>query len=166
MLKALLCWLVVLECVLMPAPSWGEEIYPGRWWHIPQVAEKLALSEAQKQQLDALFLDNRGKLVEFKSALERERAELDAQLEKEPVDEAAVMAQLKRLEGARTNLASERLRFGLEVRKILGYEKFQELRALFKDYREKRIAPLPPPKKHSGIRHLGPFHSYFRGALG
>jgi len=163
MLKAVLCWLVLLSCALMPAVSRGEEIYPGKWWRIPQVAEKLALTDAQQRQLDELFMDNRGKLVELKSALERERTELNVLLEKEPVNEAAVMAQLKKLEAARTDLSSERLRFGLEVRKILGYEKFQDLKTFFKDYREKRV---PAPKKQSGVIHLGPFHLSFKTWVG
>jgi Spy/CpxP family protein refolding chaperone len=151
MFRAFLCWLVLLSFVLLPSISRGEDIYPGKWWRIPEVAEKLALTDAQKQQLDTLFMSNRGRLVELKSALERERTELNALLEKEPVDEAAIMTQLKKLESARTDLSSERLRFGLEVRKILGYERFQDLKSFFKAYREKRAAP----KKQSRLGRPG-----------
>lgn len=142
MLKAVLCRLVLISCLLIPSVSRGEEIYPGKWWRIPEVAGKLDLTVDQKQQLDDLFMDNRGKLVELKSALERERNQLNSILEKEPVSEAAVMAQLKKLEAAQTDLSAERLRFGLGVRKILGYEKFQSLKTFLKEYREKR-APIP-----------------------
>lgn len=164
MLKVLSCWILLLVRVFMPAVAGAEEVYPGKWWHIPQVAEKLKLNETQKHELDGLFMDNRGKLVELKSALERERAELDRILEKELLNEAEVMAQLKKLEEARTNMAAERLRFTLEVRKILGYQKFQSLKGLFKDFKDK--GPPAVPKKESGLRFQRPSSSGSFAGLG
>lgn len=119
-----------------------DDIYPGKWWRIPEIAGKLELTEVQKSRLDELFMDNRGKLVEFKSALERERTVLDELMEREPLDEAAVMAQLRRLESARTDLTAERFRFTFEVRKILGYGKFQDLKRSIKEAKDKkRVVP-------------------------
>lgn len=135
---------VLFFCLVTPRICSADDIYPGKWWRMPELSTELGLTDAQKRHLDELFMSNRGRLVERKTALERERVELSAVLDREPMDEAGIMAQLKRLESARTELSAERLRFGLEVRRILGYERFLKLKAYFKE-RERR--PLPSTKR-------------------
>jgi len=138
MWKAILCCMAVLVWICMPHFSQAESIHPGRWWHMPQVSEDLHITDAQIQKLDELFLDNRRKLIDLKSEVEKERLELGNILEREPLDEAAVTAQFKDLQAARTNLSAERLRFILEVRRILTPEQFRQLGATYRQFREKR----------------------------
>ncbi|NIO05765.1 MAG: periplasmic heavy metal sensor [Proteobacteria bacterium] len=95
------------------------------------MTEQLNLNDEEKGALDELFLDNRRKLIDLKGTMERERLELENVFEKESLDEPAVMAQFKRLEDARANLATERFRFVIEVRKMIGYDRFQSLKAFF-----------------------------------
>ena len=53
-------------------------------------------------------------------------------MEAEPLDEKAVNRQFARLEKARSQLASERSRFLVEVRKILGHNRFQRLKQIYR----------------------------------
>ncbi|MGD8755336.1 MAG: periplasmic heavy metal sensor, partial [Desulfobacterales bacterium] len=86
-------------------------------------------------QLDRLYENSHRKLIDLKSAVKREQFELDTLLGKEPVDDAKVRKQFKRLEKARTDLANERLGFVIRVREIIGADRFQQLKTSYKDWR-------------------------------
>jgi Spy/CpxP family protein refolding chaperone len=66
-------------------------------------------------------------MIKLKSQVEAEQFKLQALLEKNKLDEAAVRAQNRKLEQARTQLANERTAFVVEVRKIIGSQRFQKL---------------------------------------
>jgi Spy/CpxP family protein refolding chaperone len=78
-------------------------------------------------------------MIDLKSAVEKERLELGILMDKETLDEDAVRGQFKKLGQVRANLAAERFRFILAVRKILGAERFQSLKTLFWASREQRL---------------------------
>ena len=138
MLKKILGGILLAVWVFVPLISMAQEIPSGKWWRMPRLSEGLDLSNPEKQALDDLFVDSRRKLIDLKSVVEKERFELETLLEKETLDEAAAMEQLKRLEKARSDLAGERFRFLLQVRKTLGFERYQQLKSLFRGFREKR----------------------------
>ena len=127
-----------LMCVLIATRSMGEELPHGKWWRMGRAAEQLGLSDGERRELDDLFVQNRRTLIELKSALEKERFELDNLIERPSFDRAASMAQFKKLERARADLAAERFRFLLEVRNILGFERYQQLKSWFREFRENR----------------------------
>jgi Spy/CpxP family protein refolding chaperone len=112
------------------------QVPAGKWWHMPGVAKKLELTDEHARQLDGLFVQNRMKLIDLKSALEKERFELQNLLDKDRLDEKVVLDQFARVQAARSKLDAERFYFLLEVRKILGLERFQHLEMLVKDFRE------------------------------
>lgn len=122
---------------------------PGRWWRMPEVADALELSQADKDSLDALYVQNRRGLIEIKNDLERERFELENILDQQSLDEKAAMDQFRKIERYREKLSTERFRYLLEVRKMLGHERYQRLMAMARDLhgkREKRRdAPDAPP---------------------
>lgn len=138
-LKGMLMVVPVLLWIFMPMDSLGARMPLGKWWRMPHVAEQLNLNGREKEQLDDLFIQSRRKLIHLKSAVEKERLELGILMDKETLDEDAVLGQFQKLGQARANLASERFRFLLEVRKILGAERFQSLKTLFWKSKEKRF---------------------------
>jgi Spy/CpxP family protein refolding chaperone len=144
MLKRILGGVLVVIWCLVPVVSSAQELAPGRWWRLPRVAKHLDLSSEEKERLDDLFVHSRRKLIDLKSAVERERFDLENLLEKEQLDEKAVMEQFKRLEKARSDLANERFRTLLEMRKTLGFERYQQLKALFRELKKRR---------HGGGKH-------------
>ncbi len=112
------------------------QVPAGKWWHMPGVAKKLELTDEHVKQLDSVFVQNRMKLIDLKSVLEKERFELQNFLDKDRLDEKAVLDQFARVQAARSKLDAERFYFLVEVRKILGLERFQHLEMLVKDFRE------------------------------
>jgi Spy/CpxP family protein refolding chaperone len=133
--------ITLIAIIWLPGISMGQVMLPGKWWRVPQISERLDLTPSEKTQLDDLFFQNRRKLLQYKRTLEQERSELGSMLEKDPLDEGAVSEKLSRLEEARTNLATERFRFIIEVRKILGLERFQRLKEIFSDMLQRKHSP-------------------------
>jgi Spy/CpxP family protein refolding chaperone len=151
MLSGMVLLFLVISPVMAKAKGMpaGEEIPPGKWWHDPEVSKELNLSEAEQAKLDEAFRDSRRKLIKLKSAVEGERFELGNLLEKEVLDEAALMQQFKKLEEARTELARERFGFLIEVRKILGHKRFLRIKEQRGEFRRhgthRRTEPAGPP---------------------
>ncbi|MCE5334775.1 MAG: Spy/CpxP family protein refolding chaperone [Desulfobacteraceae bacterium] len=135
MLKKSILLLIAIVLLLMPAVSEGKDIPPGRWWRIPYFADQLNLTDQQKDELDRLFDYNRNRLAELKKQMEQERNDLTALMEGEHnLNENAAIVQMKKLENTRTVLAATRFSYSLEVRKLLGYEKFQQLKSLYHNW--------------------------------
>ena len=145
MLKKILGAILVVMLMCAPLVSVAQEVPSGKWWRIPRLSERLNLSHEEKSQLDDLFVNSRRRLIDLKSAVERQRFELENLLEKETLDEKAVVDQFKKLEKARSDLSRERFHFLLEARKTLGFERYQQLTILFREFRK---------GKHAGGRHL------------
>jgi len=148
-------FLAVLLGVMLPAVSLAQEIYPGKWWHVPPIREKLRLNDKERRQLDEVYDENRRRLVDLKEELKREQSELRLLLEAEPLKEQSVMAQARRLEAVRSDLAVERLRYVLDVRKILGPDRFQQLKRMYRSSPEMRVPAYPGtpvPKKRPWYR--------------
>ncbi len=99
----------------------------GRWWHSPRVVQQLNLTNSEIQRLEQAFNESRLKMIKQKSRVESEQLKLQMLLEKSKLDEAAIRRQNRELEQARTALANERTAFIVEVRKIIGPQRFQQL---------------------------------------
>jgi hypothetical protein len=120
------------------------------------MASKLNLSEAEKDTLDQKYIESRRNLIKLKNVVESEGFEVEVLLESEPLNEAKALEQHIRLQKARSDLANERFRFVLEVRKIIGLDRFQELKTAFKKMRRQKTRRMLAPaesraRKGSGI---------------
>lgn len=132
-------WVVLF---LYPVVAMAEDDSPpGRWWQIPALAEKLDLSPQERQSLEGLFTQKRKVLFEMKSEVEKQRLGLENVLEAEPLDKRAAANQFRLLEEKRQKLSLERFRYLLEVRKILGRDRYIKLMAMAKDHRARRGGP-------------------------
>jgi len=108
------------------------EVFPGKWWMNPRMARELKLTEAEKQKLDDNTTSFRRKAIDLKKTLEKERFELDILLGQADLNEAAVIAQYKKMEAARAALSLETFTVILEVRKVLGAERFERLKEIYR----------------------------------
>jgi len=134
MYKKTLALLLLIAFLLLPSISEAKEIPPGRWWRIPYFSEPLQITESQQNDLDALFDYNRNRLAELKRELEQEKRDLTRMLEQEHLNETATLGQMKQLESTRTLLAATHFSYSLEVRKLLGHDRFQQLKTLYRDW--------------------------------
>lgn len=139
MLNKLLIGVILLVIVSSPYTALGQDMPGGKWWRNPKVSKQLNLTEEEKSRLDKQFLKSRRKLIDLKRNLEREQFELENLLEGEALDEDAVNGQFKKLDKARSDLAEARFNFLINTRKILGNERFQEVKGMYKNMRKRKM---------------------------
>ena len=151
MRNKLITVLAAIVLFFIPDDARAKEIPPGRWWHIPYFAEQLSITDQQKEQLDKLFEYNRTRLAELKKQMEDEKKDLMESMDQEHLNETSAMTKMKKLESTRTLLAATRFSYSLEVRKLLGHEKFQLLKTLYRNWPGLQPAKdwpgLQPPKQ-------------------
>lgn len=141
MLKKILSSFVLISFLSLPAFAAGQQLPTGKWWYNPRITDTIELTDKQKTRLDAACIENRRALIDLKSAVEKEQLELENLMESKAFDKEVAMEQAKKLEKARTNLAIERFSFVLQVRIIIGNDKFRKLKTAFgKLRRQKRHA--------------------------
>jgi hypothetical protein len=104
----------------------------GKWWQISDVAKDLNLTAEEQKQLDDLDLENRRKMVDLHSQVEKERMELEKLFDAETLNEAECLNQFKKIQNTREYTAAEKFSFILNVRKLMGKDRFQRLRTTFK----------------------------------
>src|SRR5208337_2724293 len=134
MLNKSLAILAAIVLFLFPALCRAKEIPPGRWWHLPYFADKLSITDNEKDAMDKLFDYNRNRLEELKNQVEEERNELLKAVDEEHLNETSAITKMKKLESTRTLLAATRFSYSLEMRKLLGYERYQRLKTLYKNW--------------------------------
>ena len=105
---------------------------PGRWWYNQKLIQRLKLTQDQIEQIDSAFRSSRLKMIQLKSRVETQQFQLETLVEKKNICEAEILKQYEKLESARSELGTERFRFFLWVRKIVGHEKFMKLLQLKK----------------------------------
>ena len=126
--------LAAIVLLLFPAICRAKEIPPGRWWHLPYFADQLSITDKEKDELDKLFDYNRNRLAELKTQLEGEKAELLQTIDQEHLNETSAITKMTKLESTRTLLAATRFSYSLEVRKLLGYERYQRMKTLYRNW--------------------------------
>lgn len=123
---------LTLVTLLLLAPLAAAQTMPGgKWWKDPDIAKELQLTSGDVKQLDKLFVKSRRQMIELKNRVEKEQFEYQNLMESKTLDEAAINRQLQRLEQARSELNEERSRFVVEVRKILGSDRFLRLQQIY-----------------------------------
>lgn len=100
---------------------------PGRWWMDPGLVQRLGLTPDQQRRIDAVFQQNRLKLIDLSASLEKQEAMLEPLLEADRPEEAQVLAQIDRVAQARADLekANGRMLFGF--RSVLTLDQWKRL---------------------------------------
>lgn len=141
MLKRLVLVLVVMGWSLLglgAREAQPQDLPEGRWWRDGKVVAKLNLAEETRRKLDEMFLGHREKLIALKAALDQERVRLDGLLDRDPFVPEDTMTQYSKVDGARSALAMERMRFIVGVRSLLGHERFQQLKNYYNEHHRER----------------------------
>lgn len=116
----------------------GIDLPRGKWWRMSEVADKLKISSDEQAKLDDLYYRNRNQMIDLKSKVKKEQLELERITEKKSFDESACMDQFQKVLKTQNKLSTERYKFLIEVRKLLGPERFQQLKARFYKLRMQR----------------------------
>lgn len=129
-------WMGVIITIglLLLAPNAGgaDSRHRGRWWDTPENVEALKLTQGEIQELNQGYEASSLRMIELKGRVEAERFKLNTLLEKEDLDSEAMQEQYAHLEDARAALSKERFEFFVQVRKIIGPQRFHQLMEIYK----------------------------------
>lgn len=163
---------IFLFIILISAPamagkgSRGGDLPHGKWWNDTEVAAKLNLSKKEVQTLNDMYVDHRRKSIKLRSKLEEEQFELNNLIDSKTLNDKAVLKQSQKLDKARSTLSTERFRFFLDVRKLLGYDRYQQLKSMFQSMRDnnKRSRFKNMNRRHKGNERLQPSDYKHKGS--
>jgi Spy/CpxP family protein refolding chaperone len=117
-----------------PGAMRGFKMPHDRWWHEPEIVETLDLTADEQAKLDELALERERELIDLRSNVQRQELELEAIFDKEDFDRSACLNQFDKLMDARTEVATKRFNFRVEVRELLGLDRYRLLRATLRDH--------------------------------
>ncbi len=98
-----------------------------KWWNDGQLASLLQLDAATIEKLDALYLEHGKIILDRKAALEKNRMDVFACMEKDPVDEDQARKEYKEVLQDRSAYYMARFDYVLAVRKVIGKERYMRL---------------------------------------
>lgn len=127
MLRKMCGVLVALTIALTAVSALAQSAPSGRWWRSARVVKELNLTQSETRRLEEAYRQSRRELIKKKSRVESEQFELQNLMDSRNIDEKAIRAQNRKLEKARSDLADEKFAFVIQVRKIIGHERFQRL---------------------------------------
>ena len=127
-------WLAMaLFWIFLPSTLLAQEMMHGKWWQNKVMTQQLELTDSERKILEEKYTESRRKLIDLKSEVEKERLELDILLDNKEVTREQISERYDSLEKARAKLSKERFSLLIEVRDIIGVEKFQELKLMHRD---------------------------------
>ncbi len=132
--------------------------FGGSWWKNSELAQKLNLTDQQKQQLEKTFLDYRLNLVDLRANVEREELKLQPLMDADQVNEAQISSQLDTLLAARMKLEKTNSMMYVAMRKVLTADQWKQLRSLREDrFRGRRgeRGPRPGRDRRGGTPSTG-----------
>jgi Spy/CpxP family protein refolding chaperone len=148
----------------------------GRWWNNPDVAQKLNLTDDQKQAMDQILLAHREKLVDLRGNLEKAELQLEPLMQADQPNEAQVLAQIDAVAQARAELEKANARFLLALRTKLSSDQWKQLQTMRQEHRQMRMqgpgamhrpGTPPPPSGPGGpggqSMLVAPFGPQFEG---
>ena len=124
-------WLFLV--VFLPATLLAQETMHGKWWYDKAIVNELELTDSEKKDLEEKYIESRRKMIELKSEIEKQRFELDLLLGSSNAGKQEIMARFGSLEQARSKLSRTRFGMLMEVRGIIGPERFQELKSMHRE---------------------------------
>lgn len=116
----------------------------GKWWKNSATVRALGLSDAQVEQLEAVYMQHQARLAQLRSDLLRQEERLRALLEADTLDEGAVAVQINMVGTARLSLEMENDDMTLGMRRVMTADQWRKLEKLRGG---QGTAPLPLPAR-------------------
>lgn len=139
MLKKSLSLFLLIIFFTTPALAREENDLPhGKWWNNTEVATQLNLTDAEVKILDDMYVNHKRKIIKLYAGVEEEQFELNNLIDSKTLNDEEVLNQSKRLEQARSKLSTERFQFFLDIRKLLGFDRYQQLKSMYRTLRQDR----------------------------
>lgn len=139
----------------------------GKWWKNSEIVRELGLSDAQINQMEQTFLEQRLKLIDLRAELEKQEVRLQPLIEADQPDETKVSAQIDQVLAARGRLEKANAMMMLAIRRVLSAEQWKKLQTIQhgREQMHQRMMgppfappapggpPVPPPPRPPGIEN-------------
>jgi len=109
-----------------------------RWWHNDQITTRIELTESEIQQLDTMYDDIQVNIITLRGDWRAAQLKLRLLMEAPELDETAIANQQKEISDIRTRMSEQRFAFLLDVRKLIGHHRFQQLMDIHDEMRRQR----------------------------
>jgi Spy/CpxP family protein refolding chaperone len=116
------------------------------WWAKP-VVKNLNLSQSQKQQIHGTVQQFRAHLIDVRAEVAKAELDLEAQFNRDPVDQQKANEAIERLIAARTDLTRTLSQMSLKLRMVLNEQQWRELQ---------RLRPMPGQDSQTPTELPGP----------
>ncbi len=133
MLRKNAWFVLMLFVVFLPSTLLAQKMMHGKWWNNSEMADELKLTDSERKILEEKYTDGRRKMIDLKSEVEKERLELDIVLENQDASKSQIVERYDNLENARKKLSKERFWLLIEVREVIGAERFQSLKEMHRN---------------------------------
>jgi hypothetical protein len=110
----------------------------GKWWKRSDVVNKIDIAEAEKKKLDNMYYKHRYRMIDLHSQVKKDQLELEQLLDNQDFNAEASMDHFTKLQKAHNTRSTERFRFLVQVRELMGLDRFQQLKEQVKKYRMER----------------------------
>lgn len=117
-------------------PDQGHQ--PPKWWEEPKLRAELNITDQQSAAIEAIWRKDLDKRTDLRKRLETLEAQLDQMMLDASADEKAVVAQLDKVEAARTEVSKARVLMLYRMNKVLTPEQRTKLAAKAKEMRDQR----------------------------
>jgi Spy/CpxP family protein refolding chaperone len=117
-------------------PGGGHQ--PPKWWVEPQLRAEFGITDQQSATIEAIWKKNLQQRTDMRDRLEKLEAQLDQMMLDAALDESAFMAQLEKVEAARTEASKARMLMLYRINKVLTPEQRAKFAAKAKAMREQR----------------------------
>ena len=131
---------VLILALLLSGPLFAQMprgLYP--WWNRPAIRQDLRLTNQQFREIRMTMAQYRGRLIEIRAEVNRAETDLEAEFNRDPVDQARANQAIERLIAARSDLTRTLSQLSLKLRTVLTAEQWQELQR----HRPQPNAPQP-----------------------
>ncbi len=108
--------------------------------HWSEIADKLALDEAQRTSVEKLYFDSRTARVDISAREEKARLELERLMMDPASDEKSILKAFDTQSAAEADLRKNRLMLHLGLRKVLTPDQWKQLASMRDERREGRDA--------------------------
>jgi Spy/CpxP family protein refolding chaperone len=111
---------------------------PPKFWVDPKLKAELGISDQQSATIEAIWQKGLPQRTETRTRLDKLEAQLDQMMLDASFDEAAIVAQIDKVEAARTEASKARMLMLYRINKVLNPDQRAKLAAKAKAMREQR----------------------------
>jgi Spy/CpxP family protein refolding chaperone len=134
---------LLLAAASTPAVAAEFNLPPGKWWENERLANRIGLTEEQKERITDLVYEHALAMVDLSAAVKRSELEMANLVIQPEFDADEVRAAFAKFQKARQTLDLERFEMLISVREVLTDQQWVQIQELMQEMRRRRQEQRP-----------------------